>query len=118
MEETDVNLMKKNLALNFIANEILRIEIDLNSKLIVTQTTFISNMILATFLSTITLLSTGHTIWIPVLFLGMIILGLAGIKIIDKLLRKQIEHYLQEHRKQYFQMLENMERLPLKDIIK
>lgn len=62
IQEADKDLMRKNLALNFIANEILRVEIDLNSKLIVTQITFISNMILATFLSAITLFSTGNMI--------------------------------------------------------
>jgi len=104
---------KKSIALNFIANEMLRIEVDLNSRLIVTAITFISNMILATFFTAITLFSTGYTMWIPLIFLGASILGFGGLKIINKLLRKQIEHYLEEHRKRYFEMLKNLEKIPL-----
>jgi hypothetical protein len=101
MKDGDVDFAKKNLALNFLSNEIMRIEIDLNSHLIVTATTFISNMILVSFFTTVTLLSSGYATWILAVITGTGVLALAGLKIINRLLKKKIKHYLEEHRKQY-----------------
>ena len=118
MQEIDnISFTKKSMALNFIANEILRVEIDLNSRLIVTATTFISNMILATFFTAVTLVSTGYTIWIPIILFGAITLGFSGLIIINKLLRRQIKHYMEEHRKRYFEFLKNIEKISLQEIL-
>ncbi len=37
---------------------------------------------------------------------------LAGLIIINKLLRRQIKHYMEEHRKRYFEFLKTSKNLP------